>query len=64
MSTTVIENRPFTAADRCDRCGARACMRVVLRSGELLLCAHHGKEHAAKLREVAVRIDDASDTDA
>jgi hypothetical protein len=26
--------------------------------GELLFCAHHGREHAAKLREVAVTIRD------
>ena len=29
--------------------------------GELLFCAHHGREHAAKLREVAVEIQDESE---
>jgi hypothetical protein len=41
--------------DRCDRCGAEAHMRAVLLSGlELLFCAHHGREHHAKLTQVAV----------
>jgi hypothetical protein len=32
----------LTASDRCDRCGARAYLRVVLPGGgELLFCAHH-----------------------
>ena len=29
--------------------------------GELLFCAHHGREHAAKLREVAAEIHDESE---
>jgi hypothetical protein len=36
----------LTAADRCDRCGARAYLRVTLPGGgELLFCAHHGRAH-------------------
>lgn len=35
----------FTAADRCDRCGAQARCRALLTSGVLLLCRHHGHEH-------------------
>jgi hypothetical protein len=31
---------------------------VLVGGGELLFCAHHGREHAAKLREVAVHIRD------
>jgi hypothetical protein len=47
------------AADRCDRCGAQAYLRVELASGlELLFCAHHAREHDAKLREVAVNLID------
>lgn len=61
MSTTVIEDAALTAADRCDRCGAQAYMRVILASGmDLLFCAHHGKEHADKLRQVALKIQDES----
>jgi hypothetical protein len=49
----------LTAADRCDRCGAQAYLRVELASGlELLFCAHHAREHDAKLREVAVTVID------
>ena len=44
----------LTAADRCDRCGAKALVRVVLSSGELLFCGHHAKAYEDKLREKAV----------
>ncbi len=57
MSTTVME--ALTSADRCDRCGAQAYLRVTLPSGgELLFCAHHGREHSDKLKQVALRIHD------
>lgn len=50
---------PLSAADRCDRCGAQAYVRVSLASGgELLFCGHHGREHSEKLREVASDIQD------
>ena len=62
MSTSVIEGAELTAADRCDRCGAQAYVRVTLNSGfELLFCAHHGKEHADKLRQVALTIHDETE---
>ena len=52
----------LTAADRCDRCGAQAYIRARLTSGgELLFCAHHGREHLAKLKDLAVEIQDESD---
>ncbi|MCE1177468.1 DUF7455 domain-containing protein [Actinomycetota bacterium] len=51
----------LTAADRCDRCGAQAYVRARLNAGgELLFCAHHGREHLPKLREHA-EIHDQSD---
>jgi hypothetical protein len=51
----------LTAADRCDRCGAQAYVRARLHAGgELLFCAHHGREHIPKLREHA-DIQDESD---
>ncbi|GAA4973084.1 DUF7455 domain-containing protein [Kineococcus glutinatus] len=57
--TTALANDPLTAADRCDRCGAQAYVRVVLGSGgELLFCAHHGREHRDALRLVALDIQD------
>jgi hypothetical protein len=53
---------PLTAADRCDRCGAQAYVRVTLNGGaELLFCAHHGRVHADALRRVATEVQDESD---
>lgn len=61
MSTSVVDDAALTAADRCDRCGAQAYVRVTLPGGsELLFCAHHGKEHADKLKQVALKIQDES----
>lgn len=59
-STTV--DPTLTAVDRCDRCGAQAYMRVILRSGgELMFCAHHAKAHREKLNQVAARIQDETE---
>ena len=35
MTTTTLAPHSFTAADRCDRCGAQAFIRAVLTAGEL-----------------------------
>jgi len=52
----------LTAADRCDRCGARAYVRARLSSGgELLFCAHHGREHLPKLQDMSTNIQDETD---
>ena len=49
----------LSAADRCDRCGAQAYLRVELQSGgELLFCAHHAREHGDRLKEVAITVHD------
>lgn len=57
--TPVLAPTPLSAADRCDRCGARAYLRAVLPSGgALLFCAHHAREHADVLRQVAVEVHD------
>lgn len=54
VTTTLASHPPLAAADRCDRCGAQAYIRVTLPSGgELLFCAHHGRAHETKLREVS-----------
>lgn len=60
MNTAVAPgSAALSAADRCDRCTAQAYVRVTLSSGgELLFCAHHGREHAERLREVATAIHD------
>ncbi len=60
--TTTLTARVLVAADRCDRCGAQAHVRVMLASGgELLFCAHHGRMHEAKLRELEAAIQDSSE---
>ena len=41
----------LTAADRCDRCGARATARVTLTGGgELFFCGHHTRRYDDALR--------------
>ena len=62
MTSTLTPTTPLTAADRCDRCGAQAYVRVVLTSGgQLLFCAHHAREHAEALSRVAADIVDESE---
>ena len=57
----ILESTPLNALDRCDRCGAQAYVRAtLLTGGELLFCAHHGKEYAEKLKTVSVKIHDES----
>jgi hypothetical protein len=59
VTTAVAPSSPLTVADRCDRCGAQAYLRVELQSGgELLFCAHHAREHGDKLKEIAVSFTD------
>jgi hypothetical protein len=59
VTTAVATASPLTAADRCDRCGAQAYLRVELLSGgELLFCAHHAREHGDALKEVAANMID------
>ncbi len=63
MNTALAPHARLSAADRCDRCGAQAYIRVTMPSGgELLFCAHHGRSHEAKLREIAVGFQDDSET--
>ena len=48
---------PLTAADRCDRCGARATTRVILDSGsDLLFCGHHTRQYDATITAVAAEV--------
>lgn len=57
MTGTVTSPAPsltLSAADRCDRCGAQARVRVVLASGDLMFCAHHAHAYEDKLRSTAV----------
>ncbi len=49
----------LTAMDRCDRCGARAYVRVLLPNAlELLFCAHHNRQYASMLTKIAAEIHD------
>jgi hypothetical protein len=54
-----VLDETLTAADRCDRCGARAYVRVLLPNLlELLFCAHHNRQYASALTKIAVEIHD------
>lgn len=62
MSGVLTPTAPLTAADRCDRCGAQAYVRVVMQDGgDLLFCAHHSREYGEALRNVAAEIQDETD---
>ncbi|GAA2403852.1 DUF7455 domain-containing protein [Nonomuraea africana] len=61
MTGALAPVKPLTALDRCDRCGAQAYIRATLPvGGELLFCAHHGRQHVAVLREKGAEILDES----
>lgn len=55
MITTLPTTVPpaLTERDRCDRCGARAKVRALLRTGgELLFCGHHAHAHGPRLHDI------------
>ncbi len=60
-STTTTTTEPLTVADRCDRCGAQAYVRVMLSVGELFFCAHHARAHAPAYEDVAVEVQDETE---
>lgn len=60
-SVTTTTLAPLTAADRCDRCGAQAYVRVVLPTGDLFFCGHHARKHAPAFADVALHIQDETD---
>ena len=49
-------SEPLTAADRCDRCGARATTRARFAAGELLFCGHHARKYDTAVRAVATDV--------
>ena len=51
----------LTAADRCDVCGAQAFIRVVLTTGDLVFCGHHGSANKDKLKPIAITWQDETD---
>lgn len=60
MAHTLLASTNLGALDRCDRCGAQAYVRAVLAAGELLFCAHHGREYGEKLAREALLVQDNS----
>lgn len=59
--TPTLTRPELSAADRCDRCGAAAQVRVILQSGgELLFCGHHARKHNARLVELAAELEERS----
>lgn len=57
MTSPTLTRPELTAADRCDRCGAAAQVRAILRTGgELLFCGHHAREYETKLKELEADI--------
>ncbi len=59
LTPIATRDEPQTHADRCDRCGARAKVRVLLAGGmDLTFCGHHAREYDANLRGVAVEFVD------
>lgn len=62
MTAALAPGPSLTAADRCDRCGSQAYIRVVLAGGgELLFCGHHGRRHESQLRPQALSWHDETD---
>ncbi|MBD5788235.1 hypothetical protein IF650_18910 [Cellulosimicrobium terreum] len=61
VTATTTTTEPLTAADRCDRCGAQAYVRVVLPTGELLFCGHHARAHADAYTNLATHVQDETD---
>ncbi len=59
--TVTTETEPLTAADRCDRCGAQAYVRIVVGAGELYFCGHHARTHGEAFADVATHVQDERD---
>jgi hypothetical protein len=55
MTPTLVPTKsvPPSGADRCDRCGAQARVRVILSGGDLVFCGHHARAYDATIRTVA-----------
>jgi hypothetical protein len=53
---------PLTGHDLCDRCAARACVRMVRGARDLLFCNHHYRWHAGALRAAGWLVGDDTRT--
>lgn len=60
MNDAVIEENPLKVSERCDACGARAWVEVIMSSGPLLFCAHHGRELKDSYARTALEVRDYS----
>ncbi|WP_245679157.1 DUF7455 domain-containing protein [Actinomadura hibisca] len=49
MIQHVRPSEPLKIADRCDRCGAQAFVRVEFDGLDLLFCGHHYRRHEMAL---------------
>ena len=58
MTTTLAPDTTLNSADRCDKCGAQAYVRVRLITCGHHFCAHHAKQFEPKLKSVAVEYTD------
>lgn len=57
-----LEAPVLSAADRCDRCGAQAFVKYVLRAGgELTFCAHHSRANAEALTPISSQVIDETE---
>lgn len=57
--STLAQVSLFTAADRCDRCGARASLFALLHAGgQVMLCGYHADAHRSALSQVALVLED------
>lgn len=64
VPTTTLEHTALSAADRCDRCGARAYVRAALPGGsELLFCKHHGRLYADAMKDKGIELRGSLDFD-
>lgn len=61
MTEATMTERQIQISDRCDRCGARAGVKVIGVNGELFFCSHHYNEHAKALEKYAYDIIDERD---
>ncbi|MDT3767745.1 DUF7455 domain-containing protein [Gleimia hominis] len=59
--STLLEPTKLKASDRCDACGARAWVEVVMKSGSLLFCAHHARALRDSYSKTAVAVHDYTD---
>lgn len=60
MNETLTHENPLKVSDRCDACGARAWVEVIMSTGPLLFCAHHGRTLRESYSKTALEVRDYS----